>query len=143
MIEPSAAAGLAWTRLLRAQRVALAKVEGALKDAGLPPLAWCDVLLELERAKPGALRPFELQNRLLLAQYNLSRLVARIAKAGYLEQRPCDDDGRGQELVLTPAGRAARRRMWAVYGPAIQAAVGDRLTAREAEVLATLLGKLA
>jgi hypothetical protein len=32
--------------------------------------------------------------------------------------------------------------MWPVYGAAIQAAVGDHLTAREAGQLADLLGKL-
>ena len=46
----------AWTRLVRAQAAALGSVEGALKGAGLPPLAWYDVLLEVERM-PGGLRP--------------------------------------------------------------------------------------
>jgi DNA-binding MarR family transcriptional regulator len=36
-----------------------------------------------------------------LAQYNLSRLIERIERAGYLERRACEDDGRGQLIVIT------------------------------------------
>jgi DNA-binding MarR family transcriptional regulator len=132
-----------WARLVRAQRLALAAIEGRLRAARLPPLAWYDVLLELERAGEQGLRPFELERQLLLAQYNLSRLIERMARAGYVARRPCRDDGRGQVLVITAEGARLRRRMWAVYGPAIQAAIGDRLTAPEIGRLDSLLGALA
>ena len=132
----------AWARLAQAQQIALTTIEGALKAVNLPPLAWYDALLELERAGDRGLRPGELQSEMLLAQYNLSRLIDRIEHAGYVERRPCDDDGRGQVIVITSAGRDLRRRMWAVYGPAIQRALGDRLSPRQAETLDALLGKL-
>jgi hypothetical protein len=32
--------------------------------------------------------------------------------------------------------------MWAIYGPAIQRALGERLTPKQAEALDMLLGKL-
>ena len=132
----------AWARLVKAQQIALAAIEGALKSAGLPPLAWYDALLELERAGEGGLRPGELQRELLLAQYNLSRLIDRLEGAGYVQRRPCDDDGRGQLIAITAAGRDIRRRMWAVYGPAIQRALGTHLRPKQAEALDALLGKL-
>ncbi len=132
----------AWARLLRAQRTALASVEGTLKDAGLPPLTWYDLLLELERAGEGGLRPFELERELLLPQYGVSRLIERVEKAGYLKREACEDDGRGQRLVITESGRKLRRKMWPVYGKAIEAAVGTRLSAAEASALSGLLVKL-
>jgi len=140
--HPRDAVVRAWARLAQAQQIALTTIEGALKAAKLPPLAWYDALLELERAGDRGLRPGELQSEMLLAQYNLSRLIDRIEHAGYVERRPCDDDGRGQVIVITSAGRDLRRRMWAVYGPAIQRALGDRLSPRQAETLDALLGKL-
>jgi DNA-binding MarR family transcriptional regulator len=143
MVEPPSETVIrAWARLVRAQRVALEHVERELKAADLPPLAWYDVLLELERSAPAGLRPFELEEKLLLAQYNLSRLLDRIERAGFVERRACEDDGRGQRLSITPAGKAARRRMWEVYSRAIQAAVGARLSAEEAARLDELLGAL-
>jgi DNA-binding MarR family transcriptional regulator len=140
--RPSDAVVRAWARLLRAQQSALASIERALKAADLPPLAWYDALLELEHADEHGLRPFELEREMLLAQYNLSRLVDRIAKAGYVERRACEDDGRGQVIVITAAGKALRRRMWTVYGAAIQHAVGEHLSPSEVEALDSLLGAL-
>jgi len=142
MTTPSAITVDAWVCLLRAQETALATVERALKRAGLPPLAWYDVLLELERGGTDGLRPFELQAALLLPQYGVSRLLDRMEKAGYLQKTDCPGDGRGQVLILTEAGRAVRAAMWPVYGAAIQDAIGDRLTPGEARILTRILGKL-
>jgi DNA-binding MarR family transcriptional regulator len=138
---PSDAVIRAWARLIRAQQAVLAAVEAELKAANLPPLAWYDVLLELSRAQEG-LRPFALEQALLLAQYNLSRLLDRLERAGYLERRACPEDGRGQVVVITAAGRALVKRMWPTYRAAIAHHLGAKLSEDEASRLATLLGKL-
>jgi DNA-binding MarR family transcriptional regulator len=140
--EPSESTVRAWTRLLRAHQAALGHVEGALKTAGLPPLAWYDALLELERAGADGLRPFALEVQLLLPQYGLSRLLARLEGAGLIVRRPCPGDGRGQMIAITDAGRATRAAMWPVYAAALQEAVGARLSADEAARLADLLARL-
>ena len=135
---PPDAAVLAWTRLIRAKHLAAAAVEADLKGAGFPPLAWYDVLLELCRAD-GALRPSAFEGRLLLAQPNVSRLIDRLATAGLVERRSCDEDGRGQVVAITDAGRELRARMWPVYGAAIARHVGDKLGGEGAATLAALL----
>jgi DNA-binding MarR family transcriptional regulator len=78
----------------------------------------------------------------MLLAYNLSRLLERLTRAGYIERRPCEDGKRGHVLVTTRAGRAMLRRRWAVYGPAMQAASADHLPESELERLAVLLGTL-
>ena len=138
---PSETVVRAWARLTKAQRRALASIEQALGAAKLPPLVWYDVLLELERAG-GSLRPFELEREMLLAQYNLSRLIDRMEEAGYVERRALKEDRRGQAIVITAAGKTLRRRMWSVYGPAIQAAIGDHLSPKQIDTLSALLGAL-
>jgi len=132
----------AWIGLSRAQRVATASIETQLKAAGFPPLGWYDALWELERAGGEGLRPFELERALLFEQYNLSRLIDRLEKAGLVVRRACPADKRGQVLAITPEGLKLRRDMWGVYAPAIEAAVGAKLEAGEARVLAGLLAKL-
>jgi DNA-binding MarR family transcriptional regulator len=139
---PSDAVVRAWARLERAHRTAQTTVEARLKKAGLPPLAWYDALLELERADPGGLRPFELQKEMLFAQYNLSRLVDRLEAAGHVARTASEEDGRGQILTITKSGRALRRRMWPVYAAAIEAAIGSHLSETEATMLGDLLGRL-
>jgi len=139
---PSEASLDAWVKLVRAQRSTLGGIEAALRAAGLPPLAWYDVLLELRR-RPQGLRLVELEKRLLLAQYNVSRLVERIAAAGYLEKRTDEADRRAKRLRLTAAGGSLLTAMWPVYRAAVEARIGNRLTDEETRRLTALLGKLA
>lgn len=132
----------AWISLFRAQKRAMESAEQAMKRAGLPPLAWYDVLLELEKAGPAGLRPYELERQLLLPQYGLSRLTDRLVKAGLLEKIPCPEDGRGHILAVTADGLEMRQRMWAVYAPVIDACISGRLKKKEMKALATYLDKI-
>lgn len=133
---------MAWARLVRVTGGALATVEQALDNAGLPPLVWYDVLHELALDGTGGLRPATLLQRMLLAQYNLSRLLSRMATAGVVSRRADPEDGRAQIVSITSVGRQLRRDMWAVYGTEIDRIVGARLTPLEAHELARLLGRL-
>lgn len=139
---PRTATVIAWARLIRARQAVVTAVERDLKAAGYPPLEWYDVLLELSRAPEGALRPFELEGKLLLAQYNLSRLLERMNQAGYVEKFRCERDGRGLLLRVTDAGRAMRERMWPAYAAAIERRLGSRLEVGEAEMIGKVLSRL-
>jgi DNA-binding MarR family transcriptional regulator len=140
--EPSDHVIKAWARLVRARDALVAAVERDLKAAKLPPLAWYDVLLEISRAAEGRLRPVEIEKETLLAQYNLSRLLDRLEKEGLIRREPCEDDARGQWVVITEKGRALQARTWKVYARAIQQHVGEKLDERAAATLAGLLGRL-
>ncbi|TIN30883.1 MAG: winged helix-turn-helix transcriptional regulator [Mesorhizobium sp.] len=139
---PSPEAIKAWARLMRVSRQLMESAEEALKAAGLPPLAWYDVLHELAEAGEGGLRPFQLIERTLFAQYNISRLLARLEADGLVEKLPVADDGRGQTIRITTKGRGTRRDMWAVYGRSIAELVGAKLSADELTMVSTLLGRL-
>lgn len=132
----------AWIALNRAQQTALLKIERSLREAKLPPHAWYDVLWELDRATESGLRPFEMEALILIAQSNISRLIDRLVEQGYVERQSCEEDARGQHVVITPAGREMRKRMWPVYAQAIKDAVGDCLSEPEAATLARLLTRL-
>ena len=126
----------AWAALVRTQRTAFAAVERSLKETGYPSLEWYDVLLELERG--GALRPRDLQDRLLFAQYNLSRLIDRMSAAGLVERSPCPDDARCQWIKITADGLSLRKRMWPAYSAAVNQLFA-KLSDGEADRLAELL----
>jgi DNA-binding MarR family transcriptional regulator len=140
--EPAEETIAAWARLVRAEQTVLGRIEAALKAADLPPLSWYDVLLELSRAEDGRLRPLELERRTLMAQYNASRLLDRMEKAGLVERLPHPEDGRGQLVAITAEGRALQKRMWKIYAPAIQREVGEKLSRSDAAELGRLLKKL-
>ncbi len=139
--RPSEEAVTAWARLVRVSQSLLPRVEADLKAEGHPPLSWYDALLELRRAGVGGLRPFELQQEMLLAQYNLSRLTDRLLKAGYVAREVCEDDGRGQILSITPQGETVLKNMWPAYRAAIRKHFADRLDNKDVESLIKVLGK--
>jgi DNA-binding MarR family transcriptional regulator len=133
---------LAWVRLIRAHDRVVANVEAAVKGRGLPPIAWYDVLLELSRGGGRRLRPVELEKELLVAQYNLSRLLDRMVEAGLVLREPCDGDGRGQMVSLTSKGKAMQKEMW----PHIREIVMSEMTVlkdADIEKLSKLLTPLA
>ncbi|ARP64992.1 MarR family transcriptional regulator [Mesorhizobium sp. M7A.F.Ca.US.006.04.2.1] len=139
---PSPEAIKAWARLMRVSRQLMESAEEALKAAGLPPLAWYDVLHELAEAGEGGLRPFQLIEHTLFAQYNISRLLTRLEADGLVEKLPVADDGRGQTIRIAAKGRETRRQMWAVYGRSIAELVGAKLSADELTMVSALLGRL-
>jgi DNA-binding MarR family transcriptional regulator len=134
--------GFACLRLIRAHEKVVRKVEAAVKAKGLPPIAWYDVLLELSREGGRKLRPVELEKELLVAQYNLSRLLDRMEAAGLIERIACPGDGRGQMIQLTPEGRAMQKRVWPAYRDAVEETLAPDLAEKELEQLAKLLGAI-
>ncbi|MBP2235938.1 DNA-binding MarR family transcriptional regulator [Sinorhizobium kostiense] len=139
---PAPAITQAWIGLMRAQQRVLAAIEKDFKSAGLPPLGWYDVLWELVKADGGRLRPFEIEARTLLTQYNLSRLIDRLEREGLVRREAFDADGRGRWIVVTEEGRAVRERMWRTYARSIERHVGGKLSEAEARDLAALLSRL-
>jgi DNA-binding MarR family transcriptional regulator len=132
----------AWARLVRAHGAVHDAIEAALKVADLPPLDWYDVLLEVERAG-SPIRARALEAELLMAQYNLSRLLDRIEAKGLIARRPDPEDGRSRLITITAEGKRQRAAMWPIYAGAVRAMVRDRLDDAEIETLAALLGRIA
>ena len=131
----------AWIRLVRARHAVVSRLEADGKAAGALPIEWYDVLWDLER-HDGGVRPFELEERLLFAQYNLSRLIDRLVEADLVRREVCPTDKRGQMLFITDAGKKARKATWPHYARAVNKHLGDKLSEAETEKLAALLGKL-
>lgn len=133
---------LAWVNLLRAQQGAFKAVESRLKRAGLPALAWYDVLLELERVADEGLRQRDIQKRMLLERYNVTRLVDRLVDAGLVTREPCAEDARGAVVKITDQGLALRKTMWPVYAGAVEKEFSVKFSERELETFARLLRRL-
>jgi len=121
MTAPTPQTIATWKTLVQTSQGLIAAIEAALKAADLPPLEWYDALLEIEKAGPVGIRPFELKQRLLLAQYSTSRLLDRMEKAGVIARRIVKDDGRGQIITLSESGREKRSEAWVIYAAQLTA----------------------
>src|SRR5215467_1611070 len=136
------AASRAWSILLVARERVVERAEFALANAGLPPLAWYDVLWALEQAPGGRLRMFELAEKLVVARYNLTRIADRLVKAGLIERQSCCSDGRGTFCVLTKSGQRMRARMWPTYRAIIERLVAAHLKPGELAVIEESLSRV-
>ena len=132
----------AWSRFVVAQAMLLEHIEAALSDAGLPPLAWYDVLWILENAEHGRLRMADLARKAVVSRSNVTRLTDRMEKAGLVARSDCPVDGRGTVCQLTDKGRALRARMWPIYKRQIDSLFGRHLAARDAETVAETFEKM-
>jgi DNA-binding MarR family transcriptional regulator len=132
----------AWVSLARAYTRTLRQAEAELNARDLPPLEWYDILLELNRAPQVGTRPKDLQDKLLLEQHNLSRLIYRMEREKLVRRLPCEEDRRGQLITITREGRALQKKMWPIYRDALIKSLGSRLQDDELEMLARQLLKV-
>lgn len=128
-----------WRAFLTAHAVAIDRIEDDLSGAGVLPLSWYDVLLVLYEAPEGKLRMHELASAILVTRGGLTRLVARIEKAGLLRREPDPADGRGLYAAITGEGLEALRSTWPVYARGIAEHFGRHLSDEEVEVLDRVL----
>ena len=133
--------GHAWAVLLTAHANLVEKIEAALARAKLPPLAWYDVLWELEKAEGGKLRMHELARRVVLSRSNLTRLADRLEDARLVAREDTPHDRRGYHCVVTPAGLAMRKKMWPEYKAQIERLFARHVTVEEARTIADALAR--
>ncbi|HKB81671.1 MAG TPA: MarR family transcriptional regulator [Burkholderiales bacterium] len=140
--SPETTKSSAWALFLTAHAVLVEEIEVRLADAGLPPLAWYDVLWALERAGDRRLRMRELADMTVISRSNITRLVDRLETAGLVARERAQEDGRGAFAVLTSAGRAMRKKMWPVYSAAIGELFEEHITERDAAQMKDFLRRI-
>ena len=134
--------GSVWAQFLTVHAFLVEEIEVRLADAGLPPLAWYDVLWALERAGDRRLRMRELADMTVISRSNLTRLVDRLEAAGLVQRARAEEDRRGAFAVVTAEGRALRKKMWPVYAAGIKELFEDHLTERDATQMEDILRRI-
>jgi len=125
----------AWRTMLRAQNRALRAIEKELDRVKLIPLSWYDVLLELSAVPDHQLRMQELGSRVVLSRTRVSRIVAELESAGYVERVPDRADGRATLARMTAAGRAARKKAAPTYLAGIEEHFTRHLTRAQQDAI--------
>jgi DNA-binding MarR family transcriptional regulator len=99
-----------------------------------------DVAIAPESARDHGPRP-ELAAQLEVEAPHITRQVQRLARAGYVERAADPDDRRAQLIRLTPAGRAAARRIRETGRKAMAAALAH-WSPEEVHQLTTMFHRL-
>jgi DNA-binding MarR family transcriptional regulator len=88
------------------------------------------------------MRSIDLERRIVLPQYSVSRLIDRLVESGLVERRPCEDDKRGLCVVITPAGRELQKRSSKVYSTVVKRHVGAAFSDADLVRLSDIFGRL-
>ncbi len=131
-----------WATLFKTYRSLLDGAEKKLKQAGLPPLSWYDVLWEVYREPGRRLRQYEIGERILLSKYNLSRLLDRLEGQNLIVKEPCARDKRGYYISITAAGIEMLDNIWQVYREIIHDNFARLYSPQETEQLHELLQRV-
>jgi len=146
MSSPSASSAVrlaaeTWESLFRSQVAVMRKLQSGPAFKALPVKEY-DVLFTLSRCPSGQLRLNEINDKVLLSQSSLSRLVDRLEKRGLVERTIAPDDGRGVLLSLTEAGSELQKDIGREHVRDIANLVAPALTAEEQQELLRLTEKL-
>lgn len=141
-VLPTLGAVQAWDHLYKATQVFTEMIESDLKQAGLPPLSWYDVLLEIHNAPDGKLRQYEIGERTQLTKHSLSRLLDRLQGQNYIHRQPCEADKRGSFAVITNEGSLLLKKMWAIYGKAINSYFAKHYSREELGEIELLMSRI-
>ena len=126
----------AWRGLLRAHGALVHDLDTELRTAHDLSLHEYEVLLVLGEAPEGRLRMSDLATAVLLSQSGLTRLVDRLVQAGAVARTRCEDDRRGLNAELTPAGRARLDEARPTHRAGVRGRFLDRFDEAELGVLA-------
>jgi DNA-binding MarR family transcriptional regulator len=140
---PNAAGLGAWRAFLEAHARVTMKLERELQAEQALPLAWYDVLVQLEEAPGNRLRMTELAGAVLLSKSGLTRLIDRMLAAGLVDRSLDPDDRRGVFVSLRDAGLERLREAAPTHMRGIQEHFARHLGEAEARTLAAALGRIA
>jgi DNA-binding MarR family transcriptional regulator len=132
----------AWQAVRNAHLAVVERIEIDLSDAGLPPLAWYDVLAKLN-ASAAPVRPKDMLCQVDVTKSGLTRLLDRIEKAELIERSYCPSDRRGTFVSITKAGRETFAEMKPIRDNVFEEHIVDSLSSEEADLVADLLKRVA
>jgi DNA-binding MarR family transcriptional regulator len=132
----------AWRALLLAQSRAVRAIERDMQAAGVIPLGWYDVLLELNAAPGRRLRMQDLAARAVLSRTRVSRIVSELEAHGFVQRVPDPDDGRVALAAITTEGRSALRAAAPTYLAGIDAHFNRYLSPMVQRSIATALQRV-
>jgi DNA-binding MarR family transcriptional regulator len=129
----------AWRSLAQTHAAVSGRLQDALAQAELPPLAWFEMLAAIAAAEGQAMKMGELAEALVITRGGLTKLVDRLVKAGLVERTFCDTDRRVSYATLLPAGSELLAEMVPVVSAELELAFAARLTERQADDLRVTL----
>lgn len=133
---------LAWLDMIRAQARVTEALEYKLEEEAGIPLAFSEVLVQLEKAPEKRMRMQELGRSIFLSKSGVSRLVSRMECVGLVERQGDPDNLRATYAAITDKGREVFRKAAPVSLREVEERFSCHVDAEEAEVMRRVLGRI-
>lgn len=133
---------LAWLDLIRAQARVTEALERSLEREVGMPLAFSEVLVQLEKAPGRRMRMRELGASIFLSKSGVSRLVTRMERAGLVVRQGDPGNLCATYAALTEQGRDAFRKAAPVNVREVEERFSRHLDRDEAATLRRVLGRI-
>ena len=132
----------AWASLLQVHAALVPALDREVQLAAGLPLAWYDVLLELNAAPDRRLRMTDLGERVVLSRTRVSRIVDELVDQGLVGREDNPDDRRSAYALITAEGRRRLRAAAPIYLEGIGRHFTRHMTKSEAVGLKGALEKV-
>jgi DNA-binding MarR family transcriptional regulator len=132
----------AWINFLRAHAAVTRQFNAELLSTHGLTINDFDVLAQLSRAPEQALKRVDLAESVLLTPSGITRLLKGLEDAGYVSNRPCQEDARVTYAVLTTKGGRKLEQARKTHVASVRALFSERFEHDELETLASLLERL-
>jgi DNA-binding MarR family transcriptional regulator len=132
----------AWRSLARTHAAVSGRLQDSLAGAGLPPLAWFEMLAAIAAADDQRMKMGDLADALVITRGGLTKLVDRLVKAGLIERTFCETDRRVSYATLLPAGAELLAEMLPIVSAELDSAFSANLSVSEAESLGGTLDRV-
>ena len=131
-----------WREYLETAEAVRSRLASRLQSEADLSMGDYQVLLALSEADGHALRSSELASRIDWERRRLSHHLGRMEKRGLIARRPCPDDNRGVEVVMSDEGSKAFHAATVPHLEAVRELFIDALTAEQLEQLRSVTGSL-
>jgi DNA-binding MarR family transcriptional regulator len=121
----------AWHGLLRTHALVIRRLDEALISSHGLSVSEFDVLITLDNAPDRELRMTDLAAAVMLSPSGLTRLVARLERAGLVDRTPATGDGRSYLARLTSSGADLLSSARSTHNAVIRELMLDRLSHAE------------
>jgi DNA-binding MarR family transcriptional regulator len=132
----------AWRALAQTHAAVSGRLQEALADAGLPPLAWFEMLAAIAGSETQSLKMGDLAEALVITRGGLTKLVDRLVKAGLIERTFCETDRRVSYATMLPAGAEMLVEMIPIVSGELEVAFAANVSISEAESLRGTLDRV-
>ncbi len=133
---------LAWLDMIRAQARVMEALECRLEEAAGIPLAFSEVLVQLEKTPEKRMRMQELGRSIFLSKSGVSRLVSRMEREGLVVRQGDPENLRATYAAITEKGHEVFRRAAPVSLREVEERFSRHLDSEEAEVMRRVLGRV-